>query len=104
MTGQTQSTAKASPAAKRKTSRAKTDRIVGTKRDVGAQIEQPDNVQPVGNPDQGIEQVVAERDRLKIELEAANAQIALLKERHTQVVNQIDWVLDSLHNIVEGER
>ena len=45
----------------------------------------------------------AERDQLAEELASAREEIAQLKAKHTQAVNQIDWVLDSLHNIVDDK-
>lgn len=42
-----------------------------------------------------------ERDGLKAELEAARAQIAVLEESRSQVVNRIDWVIDSLQTLAE---
>jgi sugar-specific transcriptional regulator TrmB len=41
-----------------------------------------------------------ERDGLKAELEAAHARITSLEETRSQAVHRIDWVIDSLHNIV----
>lgn len=45
--------------------------------------------------------VEAERDALKRELEAARARIAELERAREQVLNRIDWVIDSLHNLIE---
>lgn len=42
-----------------------------------------------------------ERDGLRAELEAARARIAALEEARAEVVNRIDWVIDSLHNLVD---
>ncbi len=42
----------------------------------------------------------SECESLKSELAATREEIRLLKSKHAQAVNQIDWVLDSLHNIV----
>lgn len=46
----------------------------------------------------------AERDRLRAELETAKAEIVRLDGVRRHVANRIDWVIDSLHNIIEGER
>ncbi len=43
----------------------------------------------------------AERDKMVLELAKAREDIAALEAKHAQAVNQIDWVLDSLHNIVD---
>ncbi len=46
----------------------------------------------------------AERDRLKAELETAKAEIQRLEQARADIANRIDWVIDSLHNILEGGR
>lgn len=45
--------------------------------------------------------VEAERDALRAELEVARARIAELERAREQVLNRIDWVIDSLHNLIE---
>lgn len=50
-----------------------------------------------------IAELEAERDRLKAELAAALERIARLEEARAQVVNRIDWVIDSLHTLIEDE-
>jgi Tfp pilus assembly protein PilO len=50
---------------------------------------------------QRLEALERERDDLKAELEIARARIAVLEETRSQVVNRIDWVIDSLHNLSE---
>lgn len=45
----------------------------------------------------------AERAALAGELETAKARIAKLEEARAQVINRIDWVIDSLHNLLEDE-
>ena len=44
----------------------------------------------------------AEAERLKAELEAARQEIAFLKTRQEQVLNRIDWVIDSLDTLATG--
>lgn len=44
-----------------------------------------------------------ERDRLKTELEAAQSRIAVLEESRRQAANRIDWVIDSLHSLVDKD-
>ncbi len=44
-----------------------------------------------------------ERDALKKELAAANERIGQLEAQHTDAVNRIDWVIDSLHNLLEDK-
>jgi len=43
----------------------------------------------------------AERDRLLAELKTAQTRIADLERTREQVVNRIDWVIDSLHSLTE---
>lgn len=44
---------------------------------------------------------VEENALLKAELAAARARIAELEQKHTEIINRIDWVIDSLHNLPE---
>lgn len=44
-----------------------------------------------------------ECERLKAELEAARQEIASLRKRQEQVLNRIDWVLDSLDSLSQTE-
>ena len=48
-----------------------------------------------------IEPLEAERDRLKAELLAAQARIKALEQAREQALNRIDWVIDSLHNLID---
>ena len=43
-----------------------------------------------------------ERERLKTQLAEANERIAALEQRRAEAVNRIDWVIDSLHNVLEN--
>jgi uncharacterized coiled-coil DUF342 family protein len=59
---------------------------------------------PVGpRPSRGkstdVRALEAERDQLRAELEAARARIAELERVREQVLNRIDWVIDSLHSL-----
>ena len=38
---------------------------------------------------------------LEAELAAALARIAELEQKHADIINRIDWVIDSLHNLTE---
>ena len=42
-----------------------------------------------------------ENVRLQQQLEEANQRISRLEESRSEAVNRIDWVIDSLHNILE---
>ena len=42
-----------------------------------------------------------ERDGLKAELDTARGRIAALEQTRAEAVNRIDWVIDSLHNVID---
>lgn len=44
-----------------------------------------------------------ERDQLKAQLAAAQAQIVKLEQAREEAVLRIDWALDSLHNLLESD-
>jgi len=44
-----------------------------------------------------------ERDRLKLELEASRARVAALEESRQQAANRIDWIIDSLHSLIDKD-
>ena len=44
-----------------------------------------------------------ERDDLRTKLNAVNARVKELEIANTNAVDRIDWVIDSLHNLLEGE-
>lgn len=50
---------------------------------------------------QRIKTLEAERDRLKTQLSEAKERIGRLEESRNETVNRIDWVIDSLHNVLE---
>ena len=39
--------------------------------------------------------------KLSSELTAAHERISELERKHSEIVNRIDWVIDSLHNLTE---
>ena len=43
----------------------------------------------------------SERDRLQADLATATSRIQALEESREQVVNRIDWVIDSLRNLID---
>jgi hypothetical protein len=43
----------------------------------------------------------SERDRLQADLARATSRIQALEESREQVVNRIDWVIDSLRNLID---
>jgi len=51
---------------------------------------------------QRIKTLERERDRLKVQLAEAKERIARLEESRAEAVNRIDWVIDSLHNVLEN--
>ena len=46
-------------------------------------------------------QLERECDRLKEQLAEAHERIARLEQSRAEAVNRIDWVIDSLHNVLE---
>jgi uncharacterized coiled-coil DUF342 family protein len=52
---------------------------------------------------QSVEAWRQECDRLRAELQAAREEIATLRSRQEQVLNRIDWVLDSLDSLPMGD-
>ncbi|MCL4767892.1 MAG: hypothetical protein KJZ80_16835 [Hyphomicrobiaceae bacterium] len=42
-----------------------------------------------------------ERNELRTRLAAAEARIELLESQRVEVLNRIDWVIDSIHNVIE---
>lgn len=50
-----------------------------------------------------IEALEKERDQLRAQLTAAQAQIAKLEQARDEAVGRIDWALDSLHNLLESD-
>lgn len=51
---------------------------------------------------QRIKSLERECERLKAQLAEANERIAALEQRRAEAVNRIDWVIDSLHNVLEN--
>ena len=51
---------------------------------------------------QRIKSLERECERLKAELSQVNERIATLEQRRAEAVTRIDWVLDSLHNVLEN--
>jgi len=49
---------------------------------------------------QRIKSLERECERLKSQLAEANERIAALEQRRAEAVNRIDWVIDSLHNVL----
>ena len=43
--------------------------------------------------------LAAENARLKLELAGARERIADLEMKQAEIINRIDWVIDSLHNL-----
>ena len=58
-------------------------------------------------PSEGVQSRLAELEaeiaKLRAELTDAGNEIERLRQRQELVVNRIDWVIDSLHNLIEGE-
>lgn len=45
-----------------------------------------------------------EVERLRAELETARAEIAELLRQREQLANRIDWIINSLHSLLEEQR
>ncbi len=61
---------------------------------------------PVAAPEKPADRVAAlesECAELRRQLAAAQQQITKLKRSQDLVVNRIDWVIDSLHNLIEDQ-
>ncbi|SRR5258705_4426793 len=56
---------------------------------------------PRGEQD-NIDELKRDRDNLKAALAAADLRIRELERERSDILNRIDWVIDSLHNLVEG--
>ena len=52
-------------------------------------------------PVRAAEGLAVENAALKAELETARARIAELERRQAEILNRIDWAIDSLHNLRE---
>ena len=50
-----------------------------------------------------IEELEKERLELLARLAAAEATIRALESQRVEVVNRIDWVIDSIHNVLERQ-
>lgn len=53
------------------------------------------------DPMERIRQLEAELAKVRAELAAAQGRNKVLQDNHDQVRNRIDWVIDSLHNLME---
>lgn len=52
-------------------------------------------------PETRVKALEQERDALKRELEVARQRIAALEESRSVVANRIDWIIESLTNVVD---
>jgi hypothetical protein len=52
------------------------------------------------DPQQRVQALEAECRRLKVELDSALSRISALEQSRDLVRNRIDWVIDSLHNML----
>ncbi|MEL7048550.1 MAG: hypothetical protein AAFO75_06245 [Pseudomonadota bacterium] len=62
---------------------------------------QPDLTTAIARLEAELLELSAERDALRDELEVAQNRVKALEEAQTQAINRIDWVIDSLHNVIE---
>lgn len=68
-------------------------------RDVSGNAAAQNASSPPAAPAARIRALEAERDKLAAELGAAQERIAVLEQAREQVLNRIDWVIDSLHSL-----
>ncbi|MEQ8825866.1 MAG: DUF4164 family protein [Filomicrobium sp.] len=57
----------------------------------------------MGRLETKVKQLQGERDQLKADLKAAETRIKELEAQQSDAVNRIDWVIDSLHNILDDK-
>ena len=63
-----------------------------------AKIKRSDDAKPARKPVAG-RTVAPDAAQLRVELATARARIAELEQKQAEIVNRIDWVIDSLHNL-----
>lgn len=78
---------------------AKGARKPASKAAAGKAVQSSQAGQPAGAS--GSAALADENQRLKAELAAAEARIADLESKQTDITNRIAWVIDSLHNLDE---
>ena len=54
-----------------------------------------------GRKAEGTMGLAEQNAKLTAELTAAHERIAELERKHSEIVNRIDWVIDSLHNLTD---
>lgn len=64
--------------------------------------ERPAALDSADRQGQRIKSLERECERLKAQLAEANERIAAFEQRRAEAVNRIDWVIDSLHNVLEN--
>jgi hypothetical protein len=65
-----------------------------------AKRKRPDSLK-IGPPPEAKTGLAEENARLVAELTAAQARIAELEHKQAEIINRIDWVIDSLHNLAD---
>lgn len=81
------------------------ERVTQKRKQPAASARRPARSAPVRAKRTTVSQVEAlerERDQLKAQLAAAQAQLTKLEQARDDAVNRIDWALDSLHNLLEN--
>ncbi len=96
----------ASKAAKKSAATAKKARGASSKTKTSARrapAEIPSTIDPAALLARVVK-LESERDRLLAELEKAESRIRALEEGRDQVLNRIDWVIDSLRSLIDTEQ
>ena len=65
-----------------------------------AKIRRSNDAKPARKPVAG-RAAAPDAAQLRAELATARARIAELEQKQAEIVNRIDWVIDSLHNLPE---
>lgn len=68
-----------------------------------AKSKRAEGAKPAAKPVKAVKaaDLEAENTRLRGELAAAQARIADLEQKQAEIINRIDWAIDSLHNLTE---
>lgn len=69
----------------------------------GSRVSRATSASDSKSPADIVEQLERERNELQSRLAAAETRIKLLESQRVEVLNRIDWVIDSIHNVLERQ-